>query len=239
MKKFLSILFCLVVLFSAGCSSNKNNQPANQPQQQTKDIKVVKSVSEFELPKWNGKDPYTVVNSNIPLIDIADAKKGNFENYSELDSLGRCGVAYINACKELMPTEPRGKIGMVKPSGWQTVKYDCVDGKYLYNRCHLIAHSIGAENANVKNLITGTRYLNNTGMLPFESNITDFIKKTGKHVLYRVTPIFVKDELVARGVYMEALSVEDEGKGLQFCVFVHNVQPGIKIDYKTGKSEKA
>ena len=158
----------------------------------------------------------------------------SFETYSELDSLGRCGVAYANVGQDLMPTEPRGEIGAVKPSGWHLVKYDNVDGKYLYNRCHLIAYMLAAENANPQNLITGTRYLNVQGMLPFETKVCDYVKNTGNHVLYRVTPIFDGDNLLADGVLMEAYSVEDVGEGIQFCVFAYNVQPGIGIDYATG-----
>lgn len=189
------------------------------------------------LPAFTGS-PFTVVNNNIPFIRVADAAQGNFENYSELDKLGRCGVAYVNACKELMPTEKRGKIGNVKPTGWHTVRYNgVVDGNYLYNRCHLVAYSLAGENANERNLITGTRYLNNTAMLPFENMVVQYIKKTGNHVLYRVTPVFIGDELVARGVFMEAYSVEDNGAGICFNVFCHNVQPGIDIDYKTGDSK--
>ena len=159
-----------------------------------------------------------------------------FETYSDLDELGRCGVAYANICKELMPTEERGAIGMVKPTGWHTVKYDNVEGKYLYNRCHLIGYQLAGENANEKNLITGTRYLNVTGMLKFEDQVADYVKATDHHVLYRVTPVFEEDNLVATGVEMEAYSVEDKGKGVSFHVFVYNVQPGIDIDYATGES---
>ena len=161
-----------------------------------------------------------------------------FENYSDLDFLGRCGVAYANICKELMPTEERGEIGMVKPSGWHTVKYsDRIDGNYLYNRCHLIGYQLAGENANEKNLITGTRYLNVTGMLPFENEVADYVESTGNHVLYRVTPVFDGDNLVASGVQMEAESVEDNGAGVFFNVYVYNVQPGVIIDYATGDSE--
>ena len=145
-------------------------------------------------------------------------------------------MAYANVCQELMPTEERGSIGMVKPSGWQMAKYDCVDGKYLYNRCHLIGYQLAGENANERNLITGTRYLNVTGMLPFENQVADFVEETGYHVLYRVTPIFEGLELVARGVEMEAWSVEDGGEGVCFHVFVYNIQPGVVIDYATGES---
>lgn len=185
---------------------------------------------------YNG-EPYVELNDNVP--NFTTREKNNtkaFENYHRLDALGRCGTAYANICKELMPTEKRGAIGMVKPSGWNTVKYDVVDGKYLYNRCHLIGFQLAGENANKKNLITGTRYLNVDGMLPFEDEVADYVKDTDHHVLYRVTPVFKGDNLVAEGVEMEAYSVEDKGKGIGFHVFVYNVQPGVTIDYATGES---
>ena len=185
---------------------------------------------------YNG-EPYVELNDNVP--NFTTREKNNtkaFENYHRLDALGRCGTAYANICKELMPTEKRGAIGMVKPSGWNTVKYDVVDGKYLYNRCHLIGFQLAGENANKKNLITGTRYLNVDGMLPFEDEVADYVKDTDHHVLYRVTPVFKGDNLVAEGVEMEAYSVEDKGKGICFHVFVYNVQPGVTIDYATGES---
>lgn len=185
---------------------------------------------------YNG-EPYVELNDNVP--NFTTREKNNtkaFENYHRLDALGRCGTAYANICKELMPTEKRGAIGMVKPSGWNTVKYDVVDGKYLYNRCHLIGFQLAGENANKKNLITGTRYLNVDGMLPFEDEVADYVKDTNHHVLYRVTPVFKGDNLVAEGVEMEAYSVEDKGKGICFHVFVYNVQPGVTIDYATGES---
>ena len=186
-----------------------------------------------------GGEPYAVINGNVPYFEDEDFTETAFEEYSELDSLGRCGTAFANVGRELMPTEERGSIGQVKPSGWQTVKYDIVDGKYLYNRCHLIGYQLTAENANERNLITGTRYMNVEGMLPFENMVADYIKETGNHVLYRVTPEFSGENLVADGVLMEAESVEDGGEGIQFCVFVYNVQPGIEIDYETGESRLA
>ena len=186
-----------------------------------------------DVPAYSGT-PYTEINDNHPYFTEADITTESFENYSELDSLGRCGVAYANIGQNLMPTEPRGEIGSVKPTGWHLVKYDNVDGKYLYNRCHLIAYMLAAENANPLNLITGTRYLNTQGMLPFETQVCDYVKNTGNHVLYRVTPIFEGDNLLANGVLMEAYSVEDSGAGIQFCIFAYNVQPGIGIDYATG-----
>lgn len=188
-----------------------------------------------DVPAYSG-EPYTAVNNNEPYFTSDNLTTEAFENYSELDALGRCGVAYANVCLETMPTEKRGSISEVKPTGWHSVKYDNVDGKSLYNRCHLIGYQLTAENANQQNLITGTRYLNVDGMLPFENMVADYVKETDNHVLYRVTPIFTGDNLVADGVLMEGYSVEDEGDGICFCVYAYNVQPGITIDYATGDS---
>lgn len=188
-----------------------------------------------DVPAYSG-EPYTAVNNNEPYFTSDNLTTEVFENYSELDALGRCGVAYANVCLETMPTEKRGSISEVKPTGWHSVKYDNVDGKSLYNRCHLIGYQLTAENANQQNLITGTRYLNVDGMLPFENMVADYVKETDNHVLYRVTPIFTGDNLVADGVLMEGYSVEDEGDGICFCVYAYNVQPGITIDYATGDS---
>ena len=182
------------------------------------------------------EEPYIKVNGNVPRFSDEEKKTAAaFENYSDLDALGS-GVAFACVGKETMPTEERGPIGSIKPSGWHSVKYDFVDGKYLYNRCHLIGYQLTAENANEKNLITGTRYLNTKGMLPFENMVADYVKETGNHVLYRVTPVFEGKNLVASGVYMEAYSVEDDGDGICFYVYVFNRQPGVKIDYLTGDS---
>ena len=191
-----------------------------------------------EIPEYSGT-PYVELEGNRPDFSSSDMTTEAFETYSELDELGRCGVAYANICRELMPTEERGNIGSVKPSGWQTAKYDIVDGKYLYNRCHLIGFQLTGENANRENLITGTRALNVDGMLPFENMVADYVKETENHVLYRVTPVFDGDNLVADGVQMEALSVEDGGEAVSFNVFVYNVQPGVDIDYATGESRLA
>ena len=180
-----------------------------------------------------------MINNNVPYFKESDFSEESFEQYSELDELGRCGTAFANVGIDLMPTEGRGNIGQVKPSGWQSVKYDFVDGKYLYNRCHLIGFQLTAENANKKNLITGTRFMNVDGMLPFENMTADYVKETKNHVLYRVTPVFEGDNLVASGVLMEAQSVEDQGEAIQFNVFVYNVQPGVEIDYATGNSTLA
>ena len=181
-------------------------------------------------------EAYSVLNDNVPTFTADELVLDSYEQYSPLDSLGRCGTAMANIGIDLMPTEDRGSIGQVKPTGWQTVKYDIVDGKYLYNRCHLIGFQLTGENANKENLITGTRYMNVEGMLPFENMVADYVKETENHVLYRVTPVFAGDHLVADGVQIEALSVEDDGQGICFNVFVYNVQPGITIDYATGNS---
>lgn len=194
-----------------------------------------KVVSENNIPEYSGT-PYIVLNNNIPEFTDNEITTKAFEKYSELDYLGRCGKAVACLGRETMPTEERGEIGMIKPSGWHLKKYDCVDGKYLYNRCHLIGFQLSGENANDKNLITGTRYLNIEGMLPFENMVDDYIEQTGNHVMYRVTPIFQGENLLCKGVKIEAFSVEDNGKGVCFNVFCYNAQPSIKIDYETGES---
>lgn len=187
------------------------------------------------IPEYSG-NPYVELNGNLPYFTDEELSTTAFELYSELDSLGRCGAGYANICKEIMPTEERGSIGMVKPTGWHTVKYDCITDRYLYNRCHLIGYQLAGENANEKNLITGTRYLNVDGMLPFENEVADYVNDTDNHVLYRVTPVFSGNNLLASGVIIEAKSVEDNGAGVQFNVYCYNVQPGISIDYTTGES---
>lgn len=192
-------------------------------------------VSLDAIPAYDGK-AYVAVNNNGPFFTDSDMTTTAFENYSDLDSLGRCGVAYANICKDIMPTEERGKIGMIKPSGWHTVKYDVIKDRYLYNRCHLIGYQLAGENANPKNLITGTRYLNVEGMLPFENLVADYVNNTGNHVLYRVTPMFSGSNLVANGVLIEAKSVEDNGGGILFNVYCYNVQPGVGINYENGDS---
>lgn len=189
-----------------------------------------------DIPGYSG-NAYVEINGNCPTFGMEEVTTEVFEIYADLDVLGRCGTAYANICQELMPIEERESIGQVRPSGWHTVKYpEVIEDLYLYNRCHLIGFQLAGENANAKNLITGTRYMNMEGMLPFENKVADYVRKTDHHVLYRVTPIFTGDNLVADGVIMEAYSVEDSGKGVSFCVFVYNVQPGIVIDYATGES---
>lgn len=190
------------------------------------------------IPSYAGNS-YVIVNDNIPNFKEEDYTTTSFEKYGELDYLGRCTTATSNIGIDLMPTEKRGSIGMIKPTGWQTIKYDHIDGKYLYNRCHLIGYQLTGENANKKNLITCTRSMNTKGMLQFENMVADYIKKTSNHVLYRVTPVFEGDNLLATGVQMEAYSVEDSGKGIMFNVFVYNIEDGIIIDYKTGESRLA
>lgn len=216
----------------------KQTEKKEESQVATPDVLKVSSVSISlsDIPAYSGK-AYVEINGNVPYFNDSELVTTSFENYSSLDSLGRCGIAYANICKEIMPTEERGNIGSVKPSGWQTVKYDFVDGKYLYNRCHLIGFQLAGENANTKNLITGTRYMNVEGMLPFENMVADYVKETDNHVLYRVTPVFDGDNLVASGVLMEAKSVEDNGDGILFNVYCYNSQPGVFISYTDGSSQ--
>lgn len=202
---------------------------------------LITPISAYEIddiPEYNGS-PYIEIHDNEPQFNSKDMNKKSFESYSNLDSLNRPQVAFANVSKDLMPTTKRGSIGMVKPAGWHTVRYKGIDGKYLYNRCHLIGYQLTGENANRKNLITGTRCLNVEGMLPFENEVTNYIKKTNHHVLYRVTPIYDGDNLIADGVQIEAYSIEDKGQGVSFNVFCYNVQPGIEIDYKTGDSSRS
>lgn len=233
-----SLLLSLSLLFG-GCgadeSTNTNTQMSNETFDKLADT-LSTSYDLKSIPEYSG-EPYVTIHDNVPFFSEEELTTDAFETYSELDDLGRCGTAYANICEEIMPTEKRGKIGMIKPSGWHTVKYMGIDGNYLYNRCHLIGYQLSAENANEKNLITGTRYLNVTGMLPFENIVADYVKETGNHVLYRVTPIYNQENLVADGVLMEAQSVENDD--LAFCVYCYNVQPGIEIDYHTGDSKSS
>jgi len=187
----------------------------------------------YDIPSYTEK-AFVELNDNIPQFNLSDFEDGSFEYYSELDSLGRCSVCMACIGKDIMPTEERGSIGMIKPTGWHLDKYDIVEGKYLYNRCHLIGFQLTGENANPKNLITGTRYLNNIGMLPFENQIASYIERTNNQVLYRVTPIFEDNDLLCKGVVMEGWSLQDDGAGICFNVFCYNVQPGIVIDYSNG-----
>lgn len=248
-KKLLIPVLCLILtlflISLMGCSqlennankieNNANKNSTFQVENKQDTDKNNGSVNLESIPAFSDK-AYIVINNNNPSFTESDYSTKSFETYSNLDSLGRCGVAYANIGKDLMPTEKRGDISSVKPSGWHSIKYDNVEGKSLYNRCHLIGYQLTAENANAKNLITGTRYLNVDGMLPFENMVADYIKETGNHVLYRVTPIFEGDNLVASGVQMEAKSVEDKGKGICFNIYAYNNQPGITIDYANGDS---
>jgi len=193
------------------------------------------AISVEQVPAYSGS-PYAVINDNLPLFTEAEKTETAYEFFSELDDLGRCGYTMACVGQELMPTDARESISHVKPSGWVQGQYDFVDGRSLYNRCHLIGFQLTGENANKQNLITGTRYMNTEGMLPFENMVADFVKETGFHVLYRVTPIYAGNNLVASGVQMEAWSVEDQGKGICFHVYVYNVQPGVIIDYATGEN---
>ena len=235
-------------LDSASCNGDtvpsQSDAPSASQGQQTEssaptEITTASSFSLSDVPAYSGK-AYISVNGNVPYFTAAELTTTSFETYSDLDTLGRCGVTYACIGQDLMPTKERGSIGMVKPTGWHTVRYDdLVDGKYLYNRCHLIGYQLTGENANTQNLITGTRYLNIEGMLPFENMVADYIQETDNHVLYRVTPIFEGNNLLANGVLMEGYSVEDKGAGVSYCVFAYNVQPGIEIDYATGESKLA
>lgn len=251
-KKITLQALCLLFLLTGCNPSQEAETPAASARQaENTDVSVVRQTEESSdakasaeekseysirtVPEFSGK-PFVTLHQNKPSFSEEDYTTQAFESYQQQDELGRCGCAYACVGTETMPTENRGSIGMIKPSGWKTVRYDLIDGKYLYNRCHLIGYQLTAENANEKNLITGTRYLNVEGMLPFENMVADYIKETNNHVLYRVTPIFHERELVARGVEMEAFSVEDRGSGICFHIYAYNVQPDIVIDYATGDS---
>ena len=233
LKQILILVFFIIIICIIGYISSNIDYPND-----VSSSNIISADLE-NIPDYSG-NPYIEINNNIPFFNESDYTTTAFEQYSELDNLGRCGIAYANICKEIMPVgdEERESLYSITPSGWQQATYEgIVEGNYLYNRCHLIAHNLAGENANQKNLITGTRYMNVQGMLPFENNISDYMDKNkDTHVLYRVTPIFEGNNLVANGVQMEAYSVEDNGKGICFNVYVYNVQPGIIIDYATGKS---
>ena len=218
--KLSALLLCLLLCLMAGCGGTSD---------------TAQSVTLTAIPEFDGT-PYIAINDNQPFFTEDDMTTEAFEEYSSLDWLGRCGVVYACIGQELMPTGERGSISHIKPTGWHSVRYDFVDGKSLYNRCHLIGFQLSGENANERNLITGTRFMNVEGMLPFENMVADYVKETDNHVLYRVTPIFAGDNAVADGVLMEGLSVEDNGDGICFCVYAYNNQPGVVIDYATGES---
>ena len=227
LNKLLSVVFCFLLAYFI--------YYIHLEYVNFKDNKINVSYSLENIPAYNG-EAYVYLNDNVPTFTDEEKTLESFEYYSPLDNLGRCGVAFANVSQDTMPTEERESIGQIKPTGWHTVKYDIVSGGYLYNRCHLIGYQLTGENANEKNLITCTRYMNATTMLQFETEVASYIEETKNHVLYRVTPYFEGDNLVATGVQMEAYSIEDNGE-LQFNVFVYNVEPGIIIDYATGDSK--
>lgn len=239
-KQFYSRILILLLagaLLCSGCAGTAGTQDAELSPSRSLSVSCTPA-EENPSAVWDGQ-PYTAVNGNVPGFSEKDLTAASFESYSELDSLGRCGTAFACLGQDLMPRGERGDISGIHPTGWHSVQYDFIDGKNLYNRCHLIGWQLSGEDANRKNLITGTRYMNVEGMLPFENMVADYIKETGCHVLYRVTPVFQGSNLVADGVLMEAMSVEDQGDSISFCVFVPNVQPGVSIDYSDGSSRPA
>ena len=227
-KLIISLIAILIILATDFFEKNK------EPEDNSKTF-IESSYDLRNIPEYNGK-AYVILNNNEPDFPEEDKNNKSFEKYSDLDNLERCGSAYANISLDLMPKEERGSIGMIKPTGWHTIKYDIVDGKYLYNRCHLIGYQLTGENANEKNLITCTRQMNSESMLIFENQVADYIKETNNHVLYKVTPVFENDNLLAKGVQIEAYSIEDKGEGIKFNVFIYNVQDGIKINYDNGES---
>lgn len=238
----------LMLVFGSAANRNTNSKSTSYPNtfneattkqtgSQTKETADGNQKFSYEMVPAYTNSPSTVLHDNQPFFDTTALQAVSYENYGEQDSLGRCSVCEACIGEDLMPTEKRGNIGQIRPSGWHTVNYhELVDGNYLYNRCHLIAYELCAENANAKNLITGTRYMNTQGMLPYENQVCEYIKRTKNHVQYRVTPVFLGNDLVARGVLMEAFSIEDQGRGICFCVFCYNIQPHISISYDTGES---
>ena len=236
LNKLIVAIIVIAVGLIIGIAEGRGNELLQDIKTSVLGITEEQSYNIGQIPEYSGK-AYVTIKNNKPNFKEEDKTTKSFEKYSNLDSLNRCGVAYANVSKETMPTEERGRIGMIKPSGWHTVKYNNVDGKYLYNRCHLIGYQLTGENANEKNLITCTRYMNTVGMLEFENKVANYVKETNNHVLYRVTPIFEGNNLLASGTQMEAYSVEDQGNGISFNVYVYNIQEGITIDYKTGESQ--
>lgn len=237
------ILAAAMLVSMTGCGSTNNKReesvkaPATVELQNRPQKGSMSAVTLADIPAYAGK-PYAVINDNNPFFTEEEIAKAttSWEEYGDMDKLGRCSMCWASVGKDIMPTGERGSIGAVKPTGWHTVKYDFVNGKYLYNRSHLIGWQLTGENANEKNLVTGTRSFNVDGMLPFENMVADYVREDDERVLYRVTPMFDGDDLVCRGVLMEAISVEDNGDSVLFNVFVYNVQPGVKIDYATGES---
>lgn len=248
-KKFLSLLLSIILVISClmGCDATtplETHSPIvdtieTKPNNSNNSVDVINPELSYRAKDYTGT-PYVVVNNNEPYFTNEEKRNTEaVEVYSDLDDLGRCGVAYANICKELMPTEKRESLSSVTPSGWHNKKYDFVDGSWVYNRAHIIGFQLAGEQANEENLITGTRYFNVTGMLPFENMVADYVRETNNHVLYRVTPVFDGDNLLCEGVLMEAWSVEDEGDGVCFNVFCYNVQPGVEFDYTTGENWEA
>lgn len=241
MKKYIGKITALwltlmLSVSMAACSQDITDSGTSSTTASSNEASISENTIQLnDIPEYDS-DPYVVINGNEPFFEESDYTTEAFEEYSGLDSLGRCGVAYANICKEIMPTEDRQDINSVTPSGWVQHEYDFVDGGYLYNRCHLIGHQLAGEDANEKNLITGTRYLNIQGMLPFENMVADYVDETDNHVLYRVTPVYDGNNLVASGVLMEGWSVEDSGDGICYNVYCYNVQPGVEIDHATGDS---
>lgn len=261
MKLILVIVFLIIAAFGASdefendtndviIQTQEKNDLLTTEKEETTDVETENTnddsneAENFErkfylesVPEYKG-EPYVIINDNVPYFEESEMTANSYETFSELDGLERCGVVHASIGKDLMPTEEREYIGYIKPTGWQVSKYDGIDGAYLYNRCHLIGFQLTGENANERNLITGTRYMNVQGMLPFENEVANYIETTDNHVMYRVTPIFEGDNLLASGVLMEAKSVEDDGDGVMFNVYCYNVQPGIEIDYATGANYK-
>lgn len=235
--RLLPLLLIVALLFSSCQYLSFLDGPWHESSTVSTDIRVDGPFTLADVPAYaEHRQPYVNVNNNTPFFTQEEITAASYEYYSELDSLGRCGMTIASIGRDLMPTDARESISSVKPSGWINNKYDFVDGQYLYNRCHLIGFQLTGENANPRNLITGTRYLNVQGMLPFENMVADYIKETGNHVMYRVTPYYEGNNLVAAGVLMEAISVEDDGDGIMFCVWCYNVQPGVVIQYQDGSN---
>lgn len=238
------LLFVFICILLISCWDNENHtvQQSIEKSETVKETVTAEDDSETfsrqDIPEYYG-NIYIELNNNEPEFIYDSSSIQSYESYSDLDSMGRCGVAESCIGIDSMPKEERGAISQVKPSGWHTIKYDNIDGKYLYNRCHLMGYQLTGENDNEKNLITGTRYMNTVGMLPFENLISDYIRETNNHVMYRVTPVFKGENLLVSGVQMEAQSLEDNGEGISYNVFIYNIQPGIVIDYATGDSRKS
>lgn len=236
LTNFLLIAFTAICFTLTGCNNNLSQQLNNKYQSSTENQPETSNFDLSQIPSYTN-NPIFEYNNNKPLFKESEITTSAYENYTELDELGRVQTAMACLGEETLPTKPRDDISSIKPTGWHSVKYDCVENLYLYNRCHLIAHELAGEDANEKNLLTGTRYMNVKAMLPYENLTRKYIDTTGNHVMYRVTPIFVDTELVCRGLLIEAYSVEDKGEGIQFCIYCYNVQPNISIDYQTGSSQ--